>query len=273
MYQAEIRGKLPGKFEGSEDVLTSNVFSFFKYSNRSVFLKRFLMTLGIKCSNMELARAEFLFWPNYDDGTQPDLVILVGDYYLLCEAKYFSGFGYDSDSDQWQLDREYVAGSKEARTLGKKFYIVVITGDYNYPEEIFRCLNEHVRNCIKWLNWQDIAGNLLRFIESGEVADWTQYVFAVDLYDLLEKKHLRAFRSFHELGHVNITNCDANVFYSAEDSIYRGKYFGFVSVLSKIPELVRVESDIFIQKKYFYFELDKIINDCVTIFYWEQKND
>jgi len=39
MYLAEICGKLSSKVEGIEDILTSNVFSFFKYSKRTIFLK------------------------------------------------------------------------------------------------------------------------------------------------------------------------------------------------------------------------------------------
>ena len=38
MYLAEIHGKLSAKLERKEDILTSNVFSFFKYSNRSKYL-------------------------------------------------------------------------------------------------------------------------------------------------------------------------------------------------------------------------------------------
>ncbi len=43
MYLAELHGKLLSKLEKREDILTSNVFSFFKYSNRN----RYLMSLKI----------------------------------------------------------------------------------------------------------------------------------------------------------------------------------------------------------------------------------
>jgi hypothetical protein len=39
MYIAELKGKLSLTDERKEDILTSNVFSFFKYSTRKVFLK------------------------------------------------------------------------------------------------------------------------------------------------------------------------------------------------------------------------------------------
>ena len=37
MYLAELHGKLSSKVQKMEDVLTSNVFSFLKYSEREVF--------------------------------------------------------------------------------------------------------------------------------------------------------------------------------------------------------------------------------------------
>ncbi len=91
MYQAELRGKLASSFLRMEDVLTSDVFSFFKYSNREIFLKDYLRLLDLNVSVQEAYDAEFLFWPRYEDNTEPDLVIIVGDYYLLIEAKIFIG--------------------------------------------------------------------------------------------------------------------------------------------------------------------------------------
>lgn len=48
MYLAELYGKLPSRIERMEDILTSNVFSFFKYSTREIFLKGYLNKLGFK---------------------------------------------------------------------------------------------------------------------------------------------------------------------------------------------------------------------------------
>jgi len=42
MYLAELHGKLSSKIQRMEDLLTSNVFSFFKYSTREIFLKEYL---------------------------------------------------------------------------------------------------------------------------------------------------------------------------------------------------------------------------------------
>jgi len=78
MYLAELHGKLSSKTERLEDILTSNVFSFFKYSDRTIFLRRYLKMLGFSVSSEEASEAEFVFWPRYEENTEPDLVIRVG---------------------------------------------------------------------------------------------------------------------------------------------------------------------------------------------------
>ena len=78
MYLAELHGKLSPKLERMEDVLTSNVFSFFKYSAREVFLKGYLEMLGFGVSEQEAGAAEFLFWHRFEDNTEPDLIIRLG---------------------------------------------------------------------------------------------------------------------------------------------------------------------------------------------------
>jgi len=93
VYLAEIHGKLSNNNENREDILTSNVFSFFKYANRQVFLYALMQFLSLDISNTALNDAEFIFWPTYTDNTEPDLVIIIGSYYLLVETKYHSGFG------------------------------------------------------------------------------------------------------------------------------------------------------------------------------------
>ncbi|MDP2932277.1 MAG: hypothetical protein Q8O05_07280 [Chloroflexota bacterium] len=89
MYIAELSGKLSTKVEGREDILTSNVFSFFKYTERKVFLKSFLnKLLNLQVDDNDVDCAEFSFWPKFDDNTEPDLILVVGKYYLLFEAKF-----------------------------------------------------------------------------------------------------------------------------------------------------------------------------------------
>ncbi len=106
MYLAESHGKLSSNIERMEDVLTSNVFSFFKYSEREVFLKGYLNELGFSVSEQEARDAEFLFWHRFEHNTEPDLVIKVGEYYRLFEAKYFSGFDEGTERNEPQLIRK-----------------------------------------------------------------------------------------------------------------------------------------------------------------------
>src|SRR5271157_4611599 len=121
MYLAEIHGKLSRQTENQEDILTSNVFSFFKYSDRKNFLYGFVQSLGLGISINDALNAEFLFWPRYEDNTEPDLVIIMGDFYLLVEAKYHSGFGQETQSKEHQLVREIEGGIIESKKLEKKF--------------------------------------------------------------------------------------------------------------------------------------------------------
>ena len=106
MYLAELHGKLSSRIEGMKDVLTSNVFSFLKYSTRKLFLKGYLGRLGFAVSDRQADDAEFLFWPRLEEETEPDLVIIVGNYYILVEAKYFSGFAEGTKKTKAQLLRE-----------------------------------------------------------------------------------------------------------------------------------------------------------------------
>ena len=82
MIIAELKGKIPSKMNDLEDILTSNVFSFFKYSNK-LLLKDYLCQLGVEVTATESEKAEFIFWPQYPDGTEPDLVICCGKYYIF----------------------------------------------------------------------------------------------------------------------------------------------------------------------------------------------
>jgi hypothetical protein len=46
MYQAELKGKLPPSASDREDLLTSNVFSFLKYADRTAYLGEFLLRVA-----------------------------------------------------------------------------------------------------------------------------------------------------------------------------------------------------------------------------------
>ena len=87
--------------------------------------------LKLPVSAEDAVKAEFRFWPSFTDGTQPDLVVIVGTYYLLIEAKYHSGFSEETlNCKKHQLVREIEGGAYEAKDINKSFRIIVVTGDY-----------------------------------------------------------------------------------------------------------------------------------------------
>ena len=137
-------------------------FSFFKYANREIFLKGYLESLDIdvEITSQEGMDAEFRFWPRYDDSTEPDLVIIVGKYYLLVEAKYFSDFGKESQNTDAQLVREIEKGKSEAKTCNKEFKLIAITADHVYKNEKFKTVSKEDLNYIKWTNWQQVSAFL-----------------------------------------------------------------------------------------------------------------
>ncbi len=53
MYITELKNKIPPSLERMEDVLTSDVFSFFKYAERTIYLKSLLKKLNIAVSDKE----------------------------------------------------------------------------------------------------------------------------------------------------------------------------------------------------------------------------
>jgi hypothetical protein len=247
MYVAELRGKLSAEQENSEDLLTSNVFCFFKYARRSIFLKQLLSRIDVHLTDEELEEAEFLFWPSYDDGTEPDVVILAGDYYLLFEAKYLSGFGRESKAHAAQIPRELLGGRQDAQTLGKsQFRMIAITADYRYPREK---IPEAYRDAVTWMNWQAIADLLLTALEGADVPERR---FAQDLYDLLVKKRLRGFRAFERLRTIKTPRPAEHLFFPAARASFRGQFLGFQEALEEyefVPS--QKQGQLFYTRRYF----------------------
>ena len=136
MFQAELNGKLPSSASGREDVLTSNVFSFLKDSHRPTYLRQFLRLAGLNIKTSELHRVKFEFWPNYHDGTQPDVIIETDTCYLLVEAKYFSGVAEEHGNPAGQLIREFESGAMEARNRAKSFHLLLLTDDATRPSRL-----------------------------------------------------------------------------------------------------------------------------------------
>jgi hypothetical protein len=223
MYIAEIRGKFSEEGQNKEDILTSNVFSFFKYADRRIYLKKFLEKLDIdlQISVKDAENAVFEFWPRYDDRTEPDVIIDVGDYYILFEAKYKSDFGKETVLLKEQIIRELEGGSKEAQNRKKDFRFVAITADYNEPKEKFEQLKK--KCTFRWINWHFVTLFLERILERED----REQSIARDLYDLLQKKGLRKFNGFLDERLMYPIKAGDYLYFDYRSTKYRGKFIGF----------------------------------------------
>jgi len=220
MYMAELKGKLSIRVERMEDILTSNVFSFFTYADRKTYLKPFLYELGFEITESEAEDADFLFWPSYEDGTEPDFVLIVGSYYILFEAKYLSDFGED------QLEREVDGGGLAAKNAAKQFSLIAITADYSEPKWKFSKVRELVN--FKWINWQFITSFLERKLQENR----QDHQFAKDLYALLIKKNLRMFDGFLNVFQKNPFEKCRFAFFDYITAKYRGTFIGFLDAFA-----------------------------------------
>jgi len=188
MYQAELHGKLSRTIEEAEDILTSNVFSFYLYSERT-HLQRLLTSVELDVTLQEAAGAAFHFWPTLPDNTEPDLVIEVGRYYILIEAKLHAGYGKDHEHhDRHQLLREIRGGRHEAQSTGRDFVLLTVTDEPIPHNSVYDVLKGVDRQSWRWTNWSRIA----RLLETGPPAGR----MGEDLLALLWRKGLRRFDGF-----------------------------------------------------------------------------
>ena len=275
MYLAELHGKLSSRVERMEDILTSNVFSFFKYSTRTIFLKRYLNDLGFKVSDQDAEKAEFKFWPVFEDGTEPDLVIMAGNYYLLIEAKYFSEFSEGAKKDEHQLLRELNNGKLEAKNYDKEFKLIAITADYYFKEYKFKVILPDFQAHFKWTNWQLVSSFLDNILSSNPNIKGPERDFCLDLYNLLDKKHLRSFQSITYDG--PLLKDYSSIFFNAKTAKLRGDFIGFIDSLSLAKGLKPVGKTVFFSSTKRIFKslskLEKLKKVKSPIFFKEDESN
>jgi hypothetical protein len=270
MYIAELHGKFHPNEERKEDILTSNVFSFFKYAKREVFLNDLLSLLGIQVEKAKLADAVFNFWPSYEDGTEPDLVVIVGNYYLLFEAKFHSGFGTGLELDKYQVLREIKGGELEALNMGKEFKFIAVTA--HYAKHKFIEENPYINTLnYQWINWHQIALLVFNVLSRDETLDAETASFAEDLYALLLRMNLRKFAGIEVLTSLeNFHSLPENLFFDPTTSEYRGDFIGFIKTLSLLPKIFPTTESIIFRRKPTYFsftEKEYSIKKIDTIFF------
>ena len=260
MYLAELHGKLSQYNENKEDILTSNVFSFFKYADRTVFLYPYLRSLKLAITVEDARQAEFRFWPRYADNTEPDLVVLAGNYYLLFEAKYLSGFGEETPTTRHQLVREIEGGEHEAHNLGKVFQIVAITAHYTCPTSVLERALGGYKGRVHWTNWQHVAWLLESQLESRPELTPEMRLFAADLYRLLLRKNLRSFIGITALEVARPVHHSPNIlFFQARTARYRGDFIGFESALAGQKRITRPPKRLFFTQKRFFTRLPQAV--------------
>lgn len=270
MYIAELKGKLSPIVERQEDILTSNVFSFFMYASREIFLLEFLASLGFIVSVDDARQAEFIFWPSYKDGTEPDLVIIVGKFYLLIEAKLYSGFGKAKDHSFDQLKRELNGGNQEAQTFEKEFHLIAITA--HYSKHHFIAENpEFADEVLTWTNWHHVALLLYRLLESDLVLDSGTESFASDLYNLLVKKNLRKYAGLDvfQLSKLIVARSE-NIFFDPQSAQYRGAFLGFKQALNGFTHFTQFDHIFIFDQQNFNGSKEKI-ETIPKIIFFERK--
>ena len=273
MYRAEIHGKLSRSIENKEDVLTSNVFSFFKYANRTIFFTEFLKLLDIQISPADAKNAVFEFWPCFVDGTEPDIVIKVGKYYILIEAKYQSGFGQENKTRKHQLFREYQSGNLEAKMLGSKFVFLIITSDLFNKPKIFEKIPESIKKEIKCLNCQSITILIENILLKNPKINSTARVFAEDFFLLLQKKGFRNYIGLKKIHFEETLNSLAgNIFFDIDTIKYLGVFQGFNSIFEKTKLLSFEIKNIFFKRNHKYFNInEKLIEQTNQEIYFRRK--
>jgi hypothetical protein len=268
MYSAELHNKLSREMMKSEDVLTSNVFSFFKYTSRKIFLKNYIATLGLIVSDEEARTAIFRFWPTYADNTEPDLVIIVGKYYLLIEAKYLSGFGRASEKTDAQIVREIREGSLNAEEQHKEFKYITITADYYFEESKFHEVPSEFRDNFIWTNWQDVLSFLETSLQNQHAIEHGERLFCSDLCELLTDKNFRAFRGYSQISGMSIESV-RQIYFSITHAKFRGDFIGFFESLSGLFSIQQRTEPIFFLRKNEYFDVESKtrISPAENIFY------
>jgi len=241
--------------------LTSNVFSFFKYSDRQLF-RDYLSKLGLNVTLNESINAEFIFWPSYYDGTEPDLIIVCGKYYLLFEAKLYSDFSPKKATIDSQIEREISMGKMSAENLNKKFVYIALTAEY-YKNKKKYLKYENKEFLFIWTNWQFISSFIDDRLESTDMKQNRE--FAYDLYLLLVKKRLRSFEGIRNIKIQNEIELNDTIFYNVNTSKFKGEFSGFIENLQNFEKILPYQKT---YQKSFFASFNKfVIFKNQTVFY------
>jgi hypothetical protein len=177
------------------------------------------------------------------------LVIVVGDHYVLFEAKLFASFDPGDSCRQPQVVREIEGGMEEATREGKQFHFVAVTADSCFPREALGCYPRHA-SVMRWVNWQSIARLVLTQIEEHGAA-LPDGEYARDLVTILDVRNLRGYRGFDAIDMPVTARPPERLFLSAQTLAYRGEFLGFRTTLGDLPAVEPVGSPLFFSRVLF----------------------
>jgi hypothetical protein len=221
MTIAEIHGKLSSSgsniSDRLEDLLTSDVFSTFKYFSSNELLIHFLRkSINIKGEELSLPdnilKSEYIFWPRFEH-CEPDLLLKLYfpsklTYLVLIEAKYLSGKSSEYKPDEGleiseipsdQLAKEYFDLLKYDSSSKAK--LIYLTAHRSIPkksiedslDELGKTMQIDSDNIVYWNTWY----NIIPVIANIDVVTNKDKYLLEDLELLMEKKRLVFFNGFH----------------------------------------------------------------------------
>jgi len=228
MLLAQLHRKIPVQFEGMEDVLTSSVFSLFKYLPGEIARSYLAEWARIPSLSGPL---QVDVWPRFPTppgfqrpgglaeededpvmrgDTEPDVLITTREWVILIEAKYRSPLDKHFD----QLGREFAVGHQLAKETGRRLRLVVLTGHTLQPlpggvdlvtglrsalsaasgslGETASDMIGGARESLHWTNWQQLYTILAKASCDRDTSNSTRLLLA-DLCDLLELRGLKPY--------------------------------------------------------------------------------
>jgi hypothetical protein len=219
--------------EGLEDILTSDVFGVLDYVHDAALLTSLLRCAksrsGSRLPKEILDQAsdfELHFWPEFTDGSVPDLIVVLKSRddtilaAIVIECKFKSGLNR-KDSSEKQGDkavdgkealegqltaygRNLVFGSAKDRTLKERIskapnrYLIYLTSHYDFPEDpgIELSVRKLGRMGLEllWLSWRDFTVGFEDYAKGLAAPDQRCGRMVKDIIQLLtERKKLQRF--------------------------------------------------------------------------------
>ena len=231
-------------FNDSEDLLTSDVFTVFRYLPPHIGIIRFIRSIDDLYKFItepdEKSTCEYYFWPlGLLLHREPDLLlefqIREKIYHVVVEVKYLSG---PSDAEEREEEvagkmfkkgnqlasqyRDLMEGeyevkqiidgklkyfNKKLRSSQKDRFEVYLTANLNQPEYEFKEFHKRFdkkKHKLYWTNWYHVFDFFSDLVV--EIKEFPQSLAIQDILTLLESKSFSSFKSIPKLPHLDMKN-------------------------------------------------------------------